>query len=521
DLFAAWNTTAREFPPQPVSQIFEAQAGRTPDAIAVQFDDQRLSYAELNLRANRLAHYLRSIGVGAETRVGLCVERSLHLVVGVLGILKAGAAYVPLDPEYPAERLHFMLEDAQAPVIVTQQALTAMLVSDSDRHSAQVVCLDRDWPQIAAWPEHNPDLTIAPGDLAYVIYTSGSTGLPKGVLVEQRQLSNTLRASQTAFAFTGADRMPCIASFAFDIALFELFCPLLAGGTAILLTKDQILDLPRFAETLESITVLHTLPSLMRQIVGFIREQKRSERYTRLRQVFVGGDAVPPDLLREMRAAFPQARINVLYGPTEATIICATHELLAEQPVERHLIGRPMHNTALRLYDRRQQRVPIGVPGEIYIGGASVTRGYHQRPDLTAEKFVVIDGERRYRTGDLARYLPDGTLEFLGRIDDQVKLRGFRIELGEIEAVLRQHPAVADAVVLVHDERLPSGEVDQRLLGYVVAGARDDAAFLEAGQVAEWQQLFDTAYTPTDAAVDPRFNLSGWNSSYTGQPLPA
>ncbi|HEY0737680.1 MAG TPA: amino acid adenylation domain-containing protein, partial [Herpetosiphonaceae bacterium] len=518
--FAAWNTTACAFPPQPVSQIFEAQVARTPDAIAVQFDEQQVSYGELNQRANRLAHYLRALGVGAETCVGLCVERSLDLVVGMLGILKAGGAYVPLDPEYPAERLHFMMEDAQAPVLVTQQALTARLHSDSN-HGAQVVCLDQEWPQIATWPAHNPNLTIAPGDLAYVIYTSGSTGRPKGVLVEQRQLSNTLRASQAAFAFTGADRMPCIASFAFDIALFELFCPLLAGGTAILLTKDQILDLPRLAATLETITVLHTLPSLMRQIVGVIREQPRSGRYTRLRQVCVGGDAVPPDLLREMRAAFPQARINVLYGPTEATIICATHTVLAEQPVARQLIGRPMHNTALRLSDRRQQRVPIGVPGEIYIGGASVTRGYHQRPDLTVEKFVVIDGERWYRTGDLARFLPDGTIEFLGRIDDQVKVRGFRIELGEIAATLRAHPAVADAVVLLHDEELPSGEVDQRLLGYVVAGTRDDAAFLEAGQVAEWQQLFDTAYTPTDAAIDPRFNLSGWNSSYTGQPIPA
>ncbi|HEY0735324.1 MAG TPA: amino acid adenylation domain-containing protein [Herpetosiphonaceae bacterium] len=511
EQLAAWNDTAAPLARRWVPDLFAAQAARTPDAIALIAGQEQLSYAALNAQANQLAHHLRALGAGPGVRIGLCVDRSPELAVGLLGIWKAGAAYVPLDPEYPRDRLEWMLSDADVALLVTKQVLSTQL------NAPQTVYLDRDQAAIAAGPEENPEIALGPDTLAYVIYTSGSTGLPKGVMVEHGQLANTLSASQAAFQFTSDDRMPCIASFSFDIALFELFCPLLAGGSAVLLTKQQILDLPGFARTLESITVLHTLPSLMRQIAGYIRDNDLQRRYSTLRQIFVGGDAVAPDLLAEIHDAFPGARINILYGPTEATIICATHAVQPDQILSKHLIGTPMHNSTLRLYDLHGQLVPIGVAGELYIGGASVTRGYLHRPELTAEKFVELDNQRWYRTGDLARYLPDGTLEFLGRIDQQVKIRGFRIELGEIEAVLNEHPAIRDTAVIPRSD-LPG---DSRLVGYVVPAAvtatSDDD---QSSYVEDWQTLYDETYAEGQPA-DPTFNITGWHSSYTGEPVPA
>ncbi|HEY0735024.1 MAG TPA: amino acid adenylation domain-containing protein, partial [Herpetosiphonaceae bacterium] len=515
---ADWNATAVPFAQQWVHERFEAQARQTPDAIALLAGEHRITYAALSRRSSQLAHYLRALGAGPDMRIGLYVDRSPELVIGLLAILKAGAAYVPLDPEYPRERLEFMRDDASIAILVTQASLRAQLAAPA----VHVVCLDSDAAEIEAQPEHSPALAIPADTLAYVIYTSGSTGLPKGVMVEHQHLVNTLSASQAAFGFRPDDRMPCIASFSFDIAIFELFCPLLAGGSALLTTKQQILDLPGFARTLETVTVLHTLPSLMRQIAGFIRENNLHDRYGSLRQVFVGGDAVAPDLLAEIQSAFPSARINVLYGPTEATIICATHPVTAGELANKHLIGKPMSNTALRLYDRSGQLVPVGVPGELYIGGASVTRGYLQREALTAEKFVELDGQRWYRSGDLARFLPDGTLEFLGRIDQQVKIRGFRIELGEIEALLNDHPDVRDSVVLPRsDAPSAGGYPDTRLVGYVVPAASSPAhTAAQSAYVEDWQTLYDETYAE-ESLDDPTFHIVGWQSSYTGQPFPS
>jgi amino acid adenylation domain-containing protein len=507
---AAWDGPTAAVPPRWVHEQFETQATRNPDRIALLCGDRQLSYGELNARANRLAHHLRSLSAGPEVRVGLCVDRSPELIIGLLGILKAGAAYVPLDPEYPRERLEWMLHDAELRLLVTRQALSDLLAAPT----VEVVLIDGEY---GAGPDENPGLALPPDTLAYVIYTSGSTGQPKGVLVEHQQLANTLFASQAAFAFEPADRMPSIASFSFDIALFELFCPLLAGGSVVLLSKQQILDLPGFAHTLESCTVLHTLPSLMRQISGWIREHGRADRYRSLRQIFVGGDAVAPDLLAEIRDAFPAARVNILYGPTEATIICATHPVQPGAIPNKHLIGRPMHNSTLRLYDDHRQRVPVGVPGELYIGGASVTRGYWRRDELTAEKFVTLDGQRWYRSGDKARLLADGTLEFLGRIDQQVKIRGFRIELGEIEAALNEHPEIRDALVIARADQTG----DQRLVGYVVPAATSAASSAaQASYVDDWQLLYDETYAE-EQPDDPAFHIVGWHSSYSGQPFPA
>ncbi|HEY0603973.1 MAG TPA: amino acid adenylation domain-containing protein, partial [Herpetosiphonaceae bacterium] len=517
EQLAVWNATAAPIAQQWVHERFEAQALRTPDAVALIAGERRITYAALSRRSSQLAHHLRALGAGPGMRIGLYVDRSPELVIGLLGILKAGAAYVPLDPEYPRERLEFMRDDAGLAILVTQASLSDQLAAPAVR----VVCLDSDAAEFDAQPEQSPALAIAPDTLAYVIYTSGSTGLPKGVLVEHQQLVNTLSASQAAFGFRPDDRMPCIASFSFDIAIFELFCPLLAGGSAVLTTKQQILDLPGFARTLETVTVLHTLPSLMRQIAGFIRDNNLHDRYGSMRQVFVGGDAVAPDLLDEIQTAFPSARINVLYGPTEATIICATHPVTAGELANKHLIGKPMRNSEIRLHDRNGQLVPVGVPGELYIGGASVTRGYLQREALTAEKFVTIDGQRWYRSGDLARFLPDGTLEFLGRIDQQVKIRGFRIELGEIEALLNEHPEVRDSMVLPRsDAPSAGGYPDTRLVGYVVPAASSTAnTAAQSAYVDDWQTLYDETYAE-DSLDDPAFHIVGWQSSYTGQPFP-
>ncbi|HEX6289377.1 MAG TPA: amino acid adenylation domain-containing protein, partial [Herpetosiphonaceae bacterium] len=465
-LLMSWNATTTAFPTDTaIHHLFAAQAARTPDAVALVCGAETLTYRALDQRANQLAHHLRRLGVGGcpqgEVGVGLYLDRSLDLVVGLLGILKAGGAYVPLDPAYPAERLQFMLADAQVPVLLSQQTLAPGL----PQHQARLVCLDADWPSIAPLPSTAPATDHQANDLAYLIYTSGTTGRPKAVQVEHGSLSNTLLASQERFRFQADDIMPWIASVAFDIALFELFSPLLVGGTARILTQAEVLDLPQFVETLRACTRLHTVPSLMRQIVRAIHDrQLPPAAFAAMRQVFVGGEAVPPDLLPAMQAIFPQAAITVLYGPTEATIICTSYAVPRDEAVSGHPIGRPLPNSQLRLYDPHQRLVPIGVIGEIYLGGGGVTRGYRHQLELTAEKYVVVDGQRWYRTGDLARYRADGTVEFLGRRDAQVKLRGFRIELSEIEGVLRQQPAVQDAAVIVHDDS--SG--DARLVAYVV-----------------------------------------------------
>ncbi|MBV9790335.1 MAG: amino acid adenylation domain-containing protein, partial [Chloroflexi bacterium] len=517
----AWNTTGVEYPLDlMVPQLFEAQVSRTPKTTAFVFGQERLSYAELNQRVNQLARHLRELGVAADTLVGICVDRSVEMVVAMLGVLKAGGAYVPFDPEYPQDRLRFMLDDSQVGVVLTQERLISLL----PEHNATLVRLDADWPTIAQHGADNLEPVAAPGDLAYLIYTSGTTGKPKAAMVAHRNLANVLHASQSAFGFQPGDVMPWIASFAFDISLFELFNPLLVGGTVICLSRQEILDTRRLVEVLGESSLVHTVPSLMRQIIQFASEQSPTRQFANIRQIFIGGDLVQPGLLKAMRAIFPAAQIDVLYGPTEATIICSHYAVPAVEIPDRHLIGTPLNNMRLRIYDERRRLVPIGVPGEIYVGGAGVTRGYLNRDDLTAEKFVVIDGERWYRTGDLGRYLADGTLEFGGRIDQQVKVRGFRIELGEIETLLNQHAGVRENVVMVREDE---GD-EKRLVAYVVPQtlsteiiAPETAGEWNAEQIERWQMVFDETHQQTATIEDATFNIVGWNSSYTGEPIPA
>jgi amino acid adenylation domain-containing protein/non-ribosomal peptide synthase protein (TIGR01720 family) len=470
-MLAEWNDTAIPGAGAPPAlDLFAAQVESRPEAVAVAANDAdsaggdaEVTYAELARRAALLARTLRRLGVGREERVGLCAGRSADLVAGLLGIWQAGGAYVPLDPGYPADRLAFLAADAGIRVAVAPDGLRHRLPA-----GLEVVALPR-----PSGEEGTEDLA-APGraDLAYVLYTSGTTGQPKGVMVEHGNLASTLRASQLAFGWTADDRMLVLAPYSFDIFLFELLGPLLAGGTAELIPLAPALDLPRLLESLDRATRVHAVPALMRQIVDLARGAGR--RYPGIRTVFVGGDAVPAELAADLPGVFPAAQVRILYGPTEGTIICAAHRAEASLPkVPRTLLGRPLPGVELRLAGRHGEPVPPGSVGEVWIGGGGVTRGYLGRPELTAERYLreaETDGARWYRTGDRARWLPDGVLEFLGRADQQVKVRGFRVEPGEIEAALAEHPAVREAVVLARE--VPGG--DKRLVAYVAA--RSEAA---------------------------------------------
>ncbi|HTG35648.1 MAG TPA: non-ribosomal peptide synthase/polyketide synthase [Thermoanaerobaculia bacterium] len=440
-----------------------ARAAAAPDAVALEIGEERLSYGELNRRANRLAGRLRELGVGPEAVVGICLERSAELVVAMLAVWKAGGAWVPLDPSYPTERLAYLLADSGARLLVSETGLAERL-----GEGRELLLLDRD---PLAGSEEEPRGIASPGDLAYLIYTSGSTGHPKGVRVEHGSLAAFLRASGRRFGFAADDRMPALAPFSFDIFQFELWSPLIAGGTCALVPLVPALDMPELVGLMEGVTRLHAVPALMRQIVEEAAS-RAPERFARLRTLFTGGDAVPADLLARLRQVFPAADLAVLYGPTEGTVFCTVHEIPAGELPARSLLGGPLAGARVELRDGQGQRVPVGVPGEIWIAGPGVARGYAGLDELTAERFPAVAGRRYYRSGDLARRLADGSLEFLGRIDQQVKIRGFRIEPGEIEAVLGEHPEVRQAAVVAREDAWG----DRRLVAYVVAADRDGLA---------------------------------------------
>jgi amino acid adenylation domain-containing protein len=470
---------------EPVWKGFERQARSRPAAVALALADgtgASLTYAELDSRARRLAGRLRRLGVGPEVRVGLFAERSFDLAVAILGIWQAGGAYLPLDPGLPSARLAFMIEDALGgvgAVLLAHESLRERL-RDLPVSRLRVVFLATERPEEqeddGRVPQDGEERSASrPEDLAYLIYTSGTTGRPKAVAVEHGSLSQTLAATGEAFGFGTTDRMPCLAPFSFDIFLFELLSPLLAGGTVVLFPLRPALDVRELAVALPGITAFHAVPALMREVIAAVAALGDGQGVaSALRLAFVGGDAVPPELLAGMRQAFPAARVVALYGPTEGTILAARHESTEWAATARHSIGRPLPGAWLRIFGRGGEPVPIGVPGELCLGGAGVARGYLGRPELSAERFVPSrigePGGRLYRTGDLVRFRPSGVLEFLGRIDTQVKVRGFRIELGEIEAVLSAHPEVDEAVVLAREDR--PGE--RRLVAYVVGGPREN-----------------------------------------------
>jgi amino acid adenylation domain-containing protein/FkbM family methyltransferase len=457
-----WNSKQDEHTPERCFyEIFQEQALRKPDAVALVFGEERFTYHELNRRANQLAHYLLSLGVEPESRVILFTDRSPDAILGILAIWKAGGIYVPIDPSYPAERVAFLFQDAEATALITRQDLLHLL----PEHHLHVVNMDTQRAILAQQSTENPSSRATLQNGAYMIYTSGSTGKPKAVLVEQGSLINVLQTSQQTFAVRPDDRVPCFASFSFDLSLLELFLPLLIGGIALLFTREQLLDLDTLVANLDRMTIIHMVPSLMREVVRRLKENKPAQqRGEHIRMIFVGGEAVPPDLLMDLHDLFHSARVYVLYGPTETTIICSSYLAPRGKAIEHHPIGSSFPGMTLTIRDQHQQLVPAGVPGEIYIGGPGVARGYFKREELTSKAFLVLDHERCYKTGDLARYRHDGTIEYLGRIDTQVKLRGYRIELEEIEQVLHQCPEVEAATVMVRED----GSGEKNLVAYIV-----------------------------------------------------
>jgi amino acid adenylation domain-containing protein len=455
-LLMEWNQTQQDYPHNLcIHQLFEAQVEQTPDAVAVIFKDEQLTYRELNSKANQLAHHLQTLGVKRETLVGICVERSLEMIVGLLGILKAGGAYVPLDPAYPSERLAFMLEDSAVPVLLTQQRLVDRL----PQHEAQIVCLDTQWEAIAQYSSQNIAGGVNAENLAYVIYTSGSTGKPKGVTIQHRSLVNYTTAVSIEYEIEKCDRFLQFSSISFDASAEEIYTCLIEGATLVLRTDSMLDSIGVFLQKCRDweITVL-ALPTAYWHELTAILSQENFALPPSLRLVSIGGEKALPERWKTwIEYVGQQVRLVNIYGPTEATVGTTICELSAANPASTQvLIGRPIRNVQTYILDRYQQPVPIGVPGELHIGGAGLARGYLNRPDLTQEKFIPNFlanklGEHLYKTGDKVRYLSDGNIEYLGRIDNQVKIRGFRIELGEIEAVLSQHPGVRETAVIVRE----------------------------------------------------------------------
>ncbi|KST65996.1 non-ribosomal peptide synthetase [Mastigocoleus testarum] len=458
-LLEEWNNTQVDYPQdQCIHQLFEAQVEKTPDAVAVVFENEQLTYEELNNRANQLAHYLQKLGVRPEVLVGICVERSLEMVVGLLAILKAGGAYVPLDPSYPQERISFILEDTQAPVLLTQVSL----LEEIPQHKAQVVCLDTDWHLIAQQSQENVCSELTTDNLAYTIYTSGSTGKPKGVQIPHSALSNFSYSMRQAPGLTSQDTLLAVTTYSFDIAALELFLPIVVGARLVVASREVALDgIQLSAKIIDSgATVIQATPATWHLLLA-----SGWDGNDRLK-ILCGGEALSTHLASQILQRC--GSLWNMYGPTETTIWSTASEIKPDGKIIP--ISNPIGNTQLYILDQYSQLVPVGIIGELCISGEGLARGYFHRPDLSAEKFIPNpfsedkESGRLYKTGDLARYLANGDIEYLGRIDNQVKVRGFRIELGEIETVINQYPGVRETVVTVREDSVGS----QQIVAYVV-----------------------------------------------------
>jgi amino acid adenylation domain-containing protein len=470
-LLVEWNQTRADYPRDKcVHEMFEEQVERTPDAVAVVFENRHLTYRELNQRANQLAHHLQELGAGPEVLVGICLERSLEMVVGLLGILKAGGAYVPLDPAYPPERLSFMLSDSKLLLAVTHSSLEGRFDFGG---KTRLVCLDTDWPAIASKSQENPTGVAKPENLAYAIYTSGSTGIPKGVTIEHRALSRFVKAAALEYQLSERDRVLQFASINFDAAAEEIYPCLTCGGTLVLRTDQMLSGASVFLEKCSQLqlTVLDLPTAYWHQLTSELATAQLALPES-LRLTIIGGEKALPERVGVwQKVAGNRSHLANGYGPTEATVVATIYKVPAAAASGglQVPVGRPLPHVQTYILDGNLQPVPAGVPGELHLGGDSLARGYLNCPELTAEKFIPNPfsnqpGARLYKTGDLARYLPDGNIEVLGRTDSQVKIRGFRIELGEIEAVLTQHPGVRETAVTAREDT-PG---DKRLVAYIV-----------------------------------------------------
>jgi amino acid adenylation domain-containing protein/thioester reductase-like protein len=537
-LLVEWNQTKAIYPKDKcIHELVEVQVEQVPDAVAVVFKDEQLTYQELNARANQLAHYLRKLGVKPEVLIGICTERSLDMIVGLLGILKAGGAYIPLDPAYPKERLASMLSDSQVRLLLTQKKFLVALPA----HRARVVCLDTDWGVISEESNENLINQATAKNLTYAIYTSGSTGKPKGVLIQHQSLVNYTEAAIAQYELERGDRILQFASISFDAAAEEIFPCLGRGATLILRTDEMLSSISTFLKTCRDLelTILDLPTAFWHQIVaelsvtGLVLPQS-------LRLFIIGGEgALPEQLATWQQIVDTKVRLVNSYGPTEATIVATICELSAESLGKELPIGHPVRNVQTYILDPYLQPTPVGVPGELYIGGVGLARGYLNQPDRTAVAFIPNPcseepGTRLYKTGDLVRYRRDGNIEFLGRIDHQVKIRGFRVELQEIETVLRQHPSIKETAVSVYEPRkrnshlirepLSDRQTQKRLVAYVVQNLQSDGSLEQLAQwnaeyVSKWQTTYDELYSQTSDEQNPTFNIIGWDSTYTGLPI--
>jgi amino acid adenylation domain-containing protein len=492
-LLVEFNNTKTDYPQHKcLHELFEAQVERTPKNTAVVFEKEQLTYFELNAKANQLAHHLRKLGVGKETLVAIYVERSLEMIIALIGVLKAGGTYLPVDPMYPKERVAFMLSDAQTPVLLTQQRLLKSL----PEQGTQIICLDTDWESIAQESEENLCRNgIQPDNLAYVIYTSGSTGKPKGVMISHSSICNHMFWMQSTFPLTEEDKVLQKTPFSFDASVWEFYAPLLTGAQLIVARPGGHQDSAYLVKAItdQKITVLQLVPTLLQMLL----EQEGIENCKSLKRIFCGGEVLPV-ALQERLFVNLDVELHNLYGPTEACIDATFWTCKRGMHQQSVPIGRPISNTQVYILGSNLQPVPIGVPGELYIGGAGLARGYLNRPDLTKEKFIPNPfydepSMRLYKTGDLAYYRNNGTIEYIKRTDDQVKIRGFRIELAEIEAVLSSHPQIQQAVVIATEDSFSN----QKLVAYVVS----EQETLSKRQLREFLQQQLPAYMVPSAFV--------------------
>ena len=525
ELLFGLNTTESPFPSDKcIHEVIAEQAALTPNATAITFEGETLSYAEVEQRANQLARHIRALGVDVGDRVGIFVDRSFDMVISVLAILKSGAAYTPMDARYPPERLAFMMEDADAKVLITQEHLL-----DKVSGTTTLVCVDRDRQEIRAHSVAALDHRVDPEDLAYVIYTSGSTGTPKGVAIRHRGALNNMHDLNTRFEVGAEDKVMVLSSLSFDMCVYEILGTMMAGGCIVMPDPNRAAEPAHWAELVKThgVTIWNSAPQLLEMFISYVEDKPELHPRT-LRVSILGGDWVPvtlPDRYKAVSA--PGALCIVLGGATEASIHTTIYSVEETDPNWASIpYGRPMANQTCLVLDSQNRLCPPGIPGQLHLGGVGLARGYLDRPEMTAEKFIphpYIDGERLYLTGDLVRADETGLLELLGRIDFMVKIRGFRIELGEVEAALRASEQVNQAVVQVRED-VPG---DKRLCGYVVLN--HEAADLlpsptgdeESRQVDGWREIYDANYETRARADDPTFNITGWKSSYTGEDIPA
>nr|AEH57249.1 nonribosomal peptide synthetase (A-NMT) [Prochloron didemni P3-Solomon] len=490
-------------------KLFEKQAAKTPEAIAVSTGSRSITYKELNCKANRLANYLQVKGIKPEMKVGICLERTIEMVVGVLAILKAGGAYVPLDIAYPQQRLSFMLEDAKVSILLSQQKLLEKLPTSA----SPIFCFDRDWKDVIVHSDSNPIIKeMKTSILAYVIYTSGSTGKPKGVAIEHRSTLAFIDWAKSTFTLKELSSVLASTSLCFDLSVFELFVPLSVGGKVVLVENALALSA---MHNLEIITLINTVPSV---IVELLRIKAIPSSVCTIN---LAGETLQAGIAERIYQETEVEKVYNLYGPTEATTY-STFALIERGSKNLPPIGKPINNTQVNLLDSHLNPVAYGTPGEIYISGAGLARGYLNRPNLTAEKFILSpSGIRLYKTGDLGCYLSNGNLKFLKRIDHQAKIRGFRIELGEIESVLSLHHKVERVAVKVHQDKANNNY----LVAYIVAALQswksqniDNIKDWNTQQVSRWQKVFNRLYQEVPKS-NSTLNVIGWNNTYTGMPF--